>query len=75
MTPPKYKVGDEVIWADSQGVVVGMRKITEVMKQDDGPQRYRITHDTPWMYVREVDLAPNLESMPDGWGAFGTNAE
>jgi hypothetical protein len=60
---PKYKVGDRVIWTNVYGVCWGERTITEVLEPDKWEQRYMITPtDTPWMYVREPQLAPHPSS-------------
>lgn len=68
MNRPKFQLGDRVHWINEQDVDLGVRTVTEVMKADDGPQRYRITNDTPWMYVRE----PNLSPTDDNYREFGT---
>lgn len=66
---PRYKVGDRVIWTNEYGVCWGLRTITEVLDPDKWSNRYHIEPtDTPWMYVREENLAPSPEANPE----FGT---
>lgn len=64
MTTSKFNVGDTVTWTNEQGIDMGVRTITEVMRADDGPQRYRLSDDIPWMYVREfsLELAPDTNT-------------
>lgn len=66
---PRYKLGDRVVWTNSYGVCWGIRTISEVGEPDKFGHRYYITPtDTPWMYVREANLAPSPEANPE----FGT---
>lgn len=70
IAPPKYKVGDRVIWTNDYGVNWGVRTIKEVLEPDKWSNRYHIDPtDTPWMYVREKNLEP-ADGNYAGYGSY-----
>jgi hypothetical protein len=67
--PPRFKVGDQVIYTNDYGLCWGLKTIERLDPPDKWGHLYYITPtDTPWMYVRE----PNLTTPPQANPEFGT---
>lgn len=57
--PPRFKVGDRVIYTNDYGVNWGVKTVTEVDEPDKWGHRYYIApKESHWMYVREKNLEP-----------------
>lgn len=56
--PPKFKVGDTVLYTNAYGIPFGEKTITEVEFNHIRGVTYYITPtDTPWFAVKESQLA------------------
>lgn len=67
----RFKPGDRVHWANEQGVDLGVRTVLTLDEPEKFGHRYYITPtDTPWMYVREKNLAPTGEENYQEFGTF-----
>ena len=60
---PRFSVGDLVDYTNDYGVNWGVKTVERIEKDKWGWQYYVTPTDTPWMYVREKNLA-----LPQGAG-------
>jgi hypothetical protein len=52
----KFKIGDKVIWTNSNGVLLGERTIIGLDERTNRPTYYLDPIDTPWFSVGEEEL-------------------